>query len=435
MLERKAMAQLERWHSTKGNQALIVTGARQVGKTYLVERFAERHYDNLVKIDFIERPEAVDVILGARDARDLLVRITALADAPLEEGKTLFFFDEIQRCGDIITWLKYLVSDGRFDVICSGSMLGTEVYDYRSYPVGTVDVFEMFPLDFEEFSWARGMSPSLWDEVRGAYESRTPLPDYLHERFMEEYRAYVLVGGMPEAVETFVSTSDTQRTRARQAAILNAYRADITRYVADAGHAQRIKTIYDAIPGQLNRERKRFFVNGIDKARRFDALAPDFDWLVAAGVVLRVTRVSEPAFPVGLSLEPSYFKLYLNDVGLLFSTLTKVDVLQLLQGETQINYGAPYENAVAQELAAHGHELRYFSSKKYGEVDFLLERGKPVVTLVEVKSGKESHKHKALDNLMAVPNWPIDEALVLHPYNLATFGKVTYLPIYMAGLL
>lgn len=265
MLERRAMAQLEQWHATKDSHALIVTGARQVGKAYLVERFAERHYENLVKIDFLERPEATDVIRGARDARDLLVRVTALADAPLEPGKTLLFFDEIQRYGDIITWLKYLVADGRFDVICAGSMLGTEVYDYRSYPVGFVDVLEMFPLDFEEFGWARGISPSLWDEVRGAYGSRTPLAGYLHERFMEEFRAYVLVGGMPEAVDTFSSTSDTQRTRACQAAILNAYRADITRYVTDAGHVQRIKTIYDAVPSQLNRERKRLFVNGIDK--------------------------------------------------------------------------------------------------------------------------------------------------------------------------
>lgn len=333
--------------------------------------------------------------------------------------------------------MRYLAEDGRFDVIYSGSMLGVEAYDYRSLPVGTLDIVDMFPLDFQEFCWAAGVDDSLWEIARGCFENRTEVPGFLHERFVDLFSRYVLVGGMPEAVQVFFSTNDTQAMRARQKSILTAYRADITRYVRDEVHAQRIKTIFNAIPAQLNKENRRFLVSGIDKKRRFDALAPDFDWLVNAGVALTVAKATEAVFPLGMNVDRSFFKLFLCDVGLLFSTFSTVDVQQLLVHSDDINLGSAYESAVAQEMRAHGHEsLYYYHTTKVGEVDFLIEMpGSTEIVPVEVKSGKYSTRHAALDRLLEVKNYGIKRAYVLHRGNVRAEGAVTYMPLYMAAFL
>lgn len=437
MLKRKITERLKLWKRTKTNQGLLIMGARQVGKTSIVEQFGRDAYDNLIKIDFVEQPDAIDLISNAKSIDDLLVRITALASRPLPDGKTLLFFDEVQRCGDAITWMRYLANDGRFDVVYSGSMLGVEAYDFRSLPVGTIDIVEMFPMDFEEFSWALGVDPTLWEIVRASFESDAVVPDFIHEKLIDLYRRYVLVGGMPDAVQLFVDTHDTQAMRVRQRAILDTYRADITRYVDDVVHAQRIRTIFDAIPAQLNKESRRFMVSGIDKKRRYDSMRPDFDWLENAGVALPVKRVTEAVFPLGMSREDSYFKFYLNDVGLLFSTFAPVDVEAIIARRDEVNLGQAFENAVAQELRAQGREsLFYFSTAKVGEVDFLLEDMRTgEVIPVEVKSGRYSTKHAALDRLLEVKNFGIRRAIVLHGRNVEHGGKVTYLPLYMAGLL
>ncbi|MEG0303098.1 ATP-binding protein [Gordonibacter sp.] len=437
MLTRKIESKLAEWKRTKTKQGLLITGARQVGKTSSVEKFATEEYSNLIKIDFVEAPSAVKLISEARDIEDLIVRITSLASRPLPNEKTLLFFDEVQRCGDAITWMRYLADDGRFDVIYSGSLLGIEAYDFRSLPVGTIDIVEMFPLDFEEFCWANGLDGSLWDIVAGCFASKTPVPDFLHERFMDLFRRYVLVGGMPEAVHVFVSTNDTQAMRARQKSILDAYRADITRYADNKVHAQRIKTIFNAIPAQLGKENRRFVVSGIEKKKRFADMASDFGWLENAGVVIPARKATEATFPLGLSQEQSFFKLYQSDVGLLFSTFEAVEVRSIIENAISVNFGAAFENAVAQELRAHGREaLFYYYSKKIGEVDFLLQQpGSMDVIPVEVKSGSRSHSHAALDNLMRVPNYRLSQGCVLHPFNVENDGLVDYLPLYMAGLL
>ncbi len=437
MLSRTILDSLIAWKETKNSQGLLITGARQVGKTSIIEAFAAQHYDSLIKIDFVEKPEAVSIITQAKSLDDLLVRITALAANPLSEQKTLLFFDEVQRCGDAITWMRYLSSDPRLDVIYSGSLLGVEAFDFRSLPVGTIDILEMFPMTFREFTWAAGFDESLWSIVEDSFQKTEPVPDFIHDRLIDLYYQYALVGGMPEAVQTFVETHDTQAMRARQRAILDGYRADITRYVTDPVHAQRIKTIFDAAPAQLNKENKRFIISGIDKKRRFEDYQSDFDWLTNAGVVLPVKRASEAQFPLGLVRDDSFFKLYLNDVGLLFSTLSDADVLAVLDRRDLVNFGQVFENVTAQELRAHGRSaLYYFNKTKVGEVDFLIEgRREPIVIPVEVKSGKSSHSHAALDHLMEVENYHLEKALVLHRENVEAEGKMLYLPLYMTALL
>lgn len=437
MLKRKITDRMLEWKQTKQSQGLLITGARQVGKTFSIEEFAAEHYSNMIKIDFVKQPDAVDIIGQASSLEDLIMRITTLAKHPLPDGKTLLFFDEIQRCGDVITWMRYLAQDGRFDVIYSGSMLGVEVFDYRSLPVGSLDVVEMFPLDFEEFTWAFGTDALLWDAVRTCYEEHNEVPDYIHDRFMELFYRYVLVGGMPEAVQLFVNTSDTQAMRARQKSILDTYRADITRYITDASWAQTVKTIYHAVPAQLNKENKRYVVSGIDKDARFKSMQASFDWLENAGITIPVKRATEAMFPLGLSCENSFFKLYMNDVGLLFSTFAPVDVKAIVARADKINLGQAFENVVAQELRAHGRkELYYFNTSKVGEVDFLIEdRRLPEVLPIEVKSGKYSSKHTALDALMDVKNYDLKRAVVLHKFNARIDGKTYYLPFYMVSLL
>lgn len=437
MLRRKAEGLLENWKRTKGKQGLLVTGARQVGKTSTIEAFATKHYDHVVKIDFVEQPDAVEVISRARNLDDLVMRVTALASNPLEPGKTLLFFDEVQRCGDAITWMRYLAQDNRFDVIYSGSMLGVEAFDFRSLPVGTIDVVEMFPLDFEEFSWAYGTADELWRVVRECRLAAEAVPDFIHEKLSNLFWLYVLVGGMPEAVQAYVSTNDTQLMRSRQRSILDAYRADITRYIKDVEHSQRIKTIYDAMPAQLNKENKRFVVSGMDKSKRFAELRPDFDWLAHAGVAISVSRVTEPTFPLGLTAESSFFKLYLSDVGLLFSHFGAAEVKGILAKKGDVNFGMAFESAVAQQLRASGHErLYYFNKRGVGEVDFVVDDLRSGEVLpIEVKSGANSHRHAALDNLLKVDNYHLNRAFVLHDGNVEREGCVTYLPLYMSGLI
>lgn len=437
MLKRKMMDTLYEWKRTRNRQGLLITGARQVGKTSVVEAFGNEAYENVIKIDFVEQPEAIELISGAQGLDDLILRITALATRPLPDGKTLLFFDEVQRCQDAVTWIRYLAQDDRFDVIYSGSMLGVDAYNFRSLPVGTVDIVEMYPMDFEEFSWADGVDNSLWDVVRSCFNERREVPSFVHDRLMNEYWRYVLVGGMPEAVQTYASTHDTQAMRARQRGILNAYRADITRYVENREHAQRIRTIFNAVPAQLNKENRRFIVSGIDKEKRFNSIQSDFDWLENAGVVIPVKRATEAVYPLGMSRKDSYFKFYMNDVGLLFSTFGDADVEAVLAQKDSLNFGQAFENVVAQEFRACGHkQLYYFHTPKVGEVDFLLEgNNRPEVLPVEVKSGKYSTKHAALDALMSVDNYHLNRAVVLHRGNVKQEGIILYLPMYMGAFL
>lgn len=438
MLKRKIDAVIDAWRTSKTNQGLLITGARQVGKTSSIEAYGAEHYAAIVKIDFVEQPRAVEIISAAQDPDDLMLRITSLATAPIVPGDTLLFFDEVQRCSDAITWMRYLAADDRFDVIYSGSMLGIEAYDFRSLPVGTIDIVEMFPLDFEEFCWSQGIDERLWNTIVDCFAARESVPDFLHEQFLDLWKRYVLVGGMPQAVQTFVDTHDTQLMRLRQRSILDAYRADITRYVSDEIRSRQIKTIFDAVPAQLNKENRRFVIRGVTDGGRFSKkIESDFDWLADAGVVIPVFRSTEPVFPLGFSREVNQFKLYLSDVGLLFSTFPAVDVERLLEVSEKMNLGSVYENAVAQELRAHGHEsIYYFNKRGVGEVDFLVEEDRsPLVVPIEVKSGGNSHRHAALDALMGVKNYKFEGAIVLHPGNLEENGAITYLPIYFAAFL
>ncbi|KAB8291991.1 ATP-binding protein [Bifidobacterium avesanii] len=434
MLNRKVERELEAWHAAPQRTALLVTGVRQIGKTYIIRHFAASHYDHVAELNFIENPRLVSLFSTPRDAKNLLMRLELAVNTPLVPGKTLIFFDEVQECKELVTAIKFLVDDGRFDYALSGSLLGVELEDVRSVPVGYVTEVDMYPLDFEEFCWSRGVGADVFAMLHDHFVRREPVDSFIHDRLMDLYANYLVIGGMPAAVASFAANGSVSDVRTIQENIKREYRRDISKYARKEDRLH-IRSIYDLVPSELNNANKRFTFSKIDKGLRFKAVAADFDWLVAAGVTIAAYNVNEPCVPLEMSKERNLFKLFYNDVGLLTSSFLKKTSLDVLDGNPDVNYGAIYENAMAQELSAHGFGLYYFNSKKWGELDFLVQDRNDVVVPIEVKSGKSYKRHRAMDNVLAQVDYHLDGGYVFGPCNVSVEDKVTYLPIYMAGLL
>ena len=432
MINRKITKRLERFYEDGGRYALLIDGARQVGKTFIVEEFAKTHYENFIEINFLRNESAKRIFQDNEDEKDVLVKLSAFSQRELRRGKTLVFFDEIQECPDAVTYIKFLVQDGTCHYILSGSLLGVELKNVRSVPVGFMDEVRMFPLDFEEFVLANGELPALIEKAREAWLGRRPLDRLYHERLAKLFRLYLVVGGMPAAVQRFLETHDIAAVIAEQRQILVEYRTDITKY--DEENSLRIREVFERLAPELNKKNKRFYVNSIKEGERAERLEDEFVWLKEAGVALPSYVVDEPQVPLMLSKKSNLFKLFMNDVGLLSAMYMDGIQLRILNGETDINFGSVYENAVAQEFAAHGFPLYYYVSREHGEVDFVVERMGNVLP-VEVKSGKHYQRHRALNRLMSVPDYAIPEALVLDDAAFKVETPVYYAPVYMAMFL
>lgn len=429
MLNRKIWAKLESFKSNADKKTLLLTGARQVGKTYIVEQFAKAMYRSFVEINFIKDSTAKAIFQDVADEKDVLRRLTAYAQGKLIPGETLVLFDEVQECPEAVTYAKFLVEKGGCHYIYSGSLLGVELKNVRSVPVGYMDEEEMFPLDFEEFLEANGEGADVISEARAAFDGRRAVDAFMHDRLMRYFRLYLVVGGMPAAVQRYVDTNDLAAVAAKQRSVLRAYRRDISKY--DPDHALRIREIYDLLPSELASENKRFKMAVAVPDSRFSRIEDGFMWLKNAGVAIPAFCVEEPKPPLRLSEKRSLFKLFANDVGLLAAMYAEGIQLRILAGEKALNIGAVYENAVAQELRAHGFSPYYFHSKKKGELDFVVENAGRAMP-IEVKSGKDYKRHNALQNVLADKNYPIDEAIVLSNGNLECAGRIVYAPVYMA---
>ena len=413
----------------QGNSAsLLLTGARQTGKTFAVRKFARDSGLELVEINFYEDSQAITIFEGAKDADDVLFRLSAYTNTVLKPGNTLIFFDEIQKFPDIVTWIKFLVEEGSYKYALSGSLLGVELKNIRSVPVGYMSVIDVYPLDMEEFFRAVGVSDAVLDSVELAFSEKRPVDRVVHDSLMRLVGIYLVVGGMPAAVQAYIDTNNLQNVNARQADIMRLYKWDISQY--DPGQKLGINEMFDLIPSELNACNKRFVLKRLNEHARFQKYENGFIWLKDAGAALPVYNVSEPVSPLKLNEERNLFKLFQNDVGLLSSQYSDGIALRIIRGEVNVNYGAVYENLTAQELSAHGFSLYYFNSKKLGELDFVLETSDGVVP-VEVKSGKDYERHNALKNVLACDNYGIRNAIVLTNDNLRTSGRVTYMPIYM----
>lgn len=432
-LKRRAMKLMESWHNAPNRTALLIDGARQVGKTYLVREFAHTHYQHLVEFNFIEDPDLTRMFGKPRKADDILMRMELASDEPMQPGNTLVFLDEIQQCKEVATAIKFLVDDGRYDFILSGSLLGVELEDIRSVPTGYLTEIRMFPLDFEEFCWSQGVSEDVFAMLRDHFERRIPVDEFVHDRLKRLFSQYLVIGGMPAAVASFIDNKSIGDVRTIQENITHEYRRDISQY-ARREDRLHIRSIYDLIPGELNNPNKRFTFSKIEKNARFRTTAADFDWLAAANVAIPAYNVDEPK-RLKMSMERNLFKLFYSDVGLLTGSFLKSTSLDILDGVEDVNYGSIYENLVAQELTAHGFDdLYYYNSKKLGELDFLIQDRNDNVIPLEIKSGKGYKRHRALDNVLAADTYHIQQGYVLGPDNVSVSGRVTYLPIYMVGL-
>ncbi|MCR5316190.1 MAG: ATP-binding protein [Bacteroidaceae bacterium] len=435
MINRKVDKEL-RSFLMNDKRSLLVTGARQVGKTFSIRQAAKDCFEHVVEINFIEQPSAVQMFNGVTDAKELLLRISAFSRKTLIPGKTLIFFDEVQECKEIVTAIKFLVDEGSYRYVMSGSLLGVELKDIRSIPVGYMSEKEMYPLDLEEFAEAIGISKEVIAHLRECYEQRKPVDDFIHERMMEMIRLYLVVGGLPAAVQKYMDTNNLRRVYDEQRDIIKTYKRDITKY--DPDHKLQIEEIYNLIPPELNAKNKRFILKELNAKARYSRYASGILWLKDAGVALPTYNIEEPRLPLLLNKQHNLFKLFLNDVGLLAAAYGGNIQLQLLSKESNINYGAIYENLVAQELYAHGfpidHDLFYFSSKKQGELDFVAEYEGAVLP-IEVKSGKDYDRHRALANVMQNEEYNIPFAIVFCQNNVQTSDKVVYLPIYMTMFL
>lgn len=428
MIIRKIDKDLERFYSSETNKALLITGARQVGKTYSIRAFGRSHYENFVEINFLENKDAQSLFENATGSKDLLMRLSAITGENMIPGKTLIFFDEIQVAKEIVTAIKFLVEDNSYRYILSGSMLGVELKNLRSVPVGYMDIAEMYPMDFEEFARANGVSSLIIDSLKDAFVNRKLVDPVVHNKMMSLFELYLIVGGMPAAVEKYLKTNNLSEVLCEQRSIMELYKMDISQY--DPDHKLYIEEIFDLIPSELNSQNKRFILKNLNENLKFSRYENSFIWLKEAGVALPTFCASEPHVPLKISKATNLFKLFLSDVGLLASSYMNNIQVKILNHEKDINFGAIYENAVAQELKAHGFDLYYFKSKKQGELDFIVENDGEVLP-IEVKSGKDYKKHAALSNVMANEDYNIPAAYVFNNGNVEQIGRVIYLPIYM----
>ena len=428
MLRRKITRRIEDFYRNHPQKAMMIIGARQVGKSYIIEDYATKHYESVIKVDLIENPDYMSLFSDARSAEDVLLRLSALFGDRMIPGNTMIFFDEVQECRELITQIKYLVQDGTYDYILSGSLLGTVFKDIISVPVGYMDIVEMYPLDFEEFAEANGVGSKVIDALRNAFEKKEPVDSFLHERMMALFELYLIVGGMPAAVSTYLETKNLRKVAEEQTAIIRLYRRDISKY--DENDRLYLNEIFDLIPSELNAKNKRFILKSLNEHARFDKYYDSFLWLKNAGVALPANVVDEPQVPLLLSKNQNLFKLFSNDVGLLAAQYGNEIQLKILQHETTMNFGAIYENVAAEELTAHGYTLFYYNSKKFGEIDFLIEDSGKVV-LIEIKSGKDYYRHNAMDHVLNYEPYGTDDGYVFCCGNIERKGKTTYFPIYM----
>lgn len=431
MLFRKAETKINKWIESN-DVALLVTGARQVGKTFLIRECLKNSKYDILEINFLKSPELVESFNYSisQNAQNLIQLFSIISSKPLKKKETIIFIDEVQECKEILTAIKFLVEDGSYKYVLSGSLLGVELVNLKSAPVGYLHTIQMYPLDFEEFLIANKLHTSFIDELRTCFNNRTRVNDFLHSKIIDAFHRYLIVGGMPKAVSTYVETNDFVETSIVHNDIINQYRNDFSKYENDKSKKLQLKKVYDLIPSEINKPNKRYVYNHLDKNIKYDRYENNFNWLIDAGVAIPVYNVSEPKTPLLINKKDNLFKFFLSDVGLLTTMYGNATILKLLQNSNEINYGAVYENFIAQELYCHNIKPYYYNNKKNGEIDFIIEyMGN--INLFEIKSGKNYKVHSALNNLFNIRDYNIDSAYVFSNYNLEKNDKITYLPIYM----
>ena len=435
MLYRKITSYIEEYLKSDTDKILILEGARQVGKSFSIREAGTRLFPNYVEINFVEDDEGEQLFKNIHKKEDFYLTLSMIAGNKLSDrDNTLVFFDEIHHYPQYLTMLKFLREDGRYRYIASGSLLGITLQDTTSIPVGSIIRKEMFQLDFEEFLIANGFGSEAITMLRHAYENRQSLTEENHNHVLDLFRRYLLVGGLPDVVNTYLDTHNIVRVREVQDGIGSLYADDASKYEKEHSKKLLVRRIYEMIPSQMGNKKKRIVAQEIrgKEGDRFSQYQEEFEYLVSSGIALAVHAISNPHFPLSKSLQKNLLKLYLNDVGLLTGLLYHNNIRPVLEDVRSINLGSVYESVVAQELRAHGHKLFYYDNRKQGEIDYLIDDHIAMSAHpIEVKSGKDYTAHSALNNLLKDPDYHIQTGTVIsNERKIYQEGKVTYMPVY-----
>lgn len=433
MLYRKIEALIESHLQSEDDRILLIDGARQVGKTFIIRHAGKRLFPNFIELNMVEDSLGERLFADIGTVEDFYLQVSMLAGQHMKEKEnTLIFLDEIQVYPQLLTLLKFLAQDGRFTFVASGSLLGVTLSETTSIPMGSIRKVRMFPLDFEEFLYANGLSASAVSAMGQKFQRREALKEGAHRRVMDLFRKYLLVGGLPAAVNAYLSTKNILSVRELQREIHAYYAADASKY--DGEKKLKIRRVYDLIPSNMENKKKRVVAQQIENKRgkTFGDYADEFEYLISAGIALNVQAISNPVFPLLQSAGKNLLKLYLNDVGILTGLLYGSNIRAVLDDQKSVNLGSVYETAAASELIAHGYRLFYYDNRSKGEVDYLIDDYDSLsVVPIEIKSGKDYTVHSALSALVQNESYGIQQAFVLsNEREVVTKGKITYLPIY-----
>ena len=430
---RKIKAAIIDFLTSQSNKVLIIDGARQIGKSYIIREAGQELFPNYIEINLLEDSLNDRLFQNTKKIEDFYLQLSMLAgDKLAAKENTLVFLDEIQAYPHLLTLLKFLKQDDRFTYIASGSLLGVTLYQTSSIPMGSIEIMHMYPMDFEEFLIASGYGEMALSSIKMKFEAKESLDENVHNKLMDSFKKYLLSGGLPDAVKTFIETSNIVKVRTIQNEIHNYYGMEASKY--DLQKKLKIKRIYDMIPSTLENKKKRIIVKDIEnkKGKRFSDYQDEFDYLINAGIALEVKAVSTPVFPLDENSGKNLLKLYLNDAGILTSTLYQNNIRPILDNMASVNLGTVYEAVVAQELKAHGKSLFYYDNKTKGEVDFLINDYEDLsIVPIEVKSGKNYTIHSAIDTFISNKDYNVKKAYVLsNERTVYTKNGITYLPVY-----
>ena len=433
MLFRKIQADIEKYLRSESNKILVIDGARQIGKTYIIKYTGEKLFENYIEINMIEDFLGDKLFENVKTVDDFYLQVSMLAGDKMKDKKnTLIFIDEIQAYPHLLTLLKFLKKDDKFTYIASGSLLGVTLAKTTSIPIGSIEVKRMYPLDFEEFLISQGFNEFALNSLRNKFENEESLDENTHTKLLDQFKKYLLVGGLPDAVNSYNKNKNIVEVRSIQDEIHEYYAIDAAKY--DAENRLKIRRIYDSIPSTLENKKKRIVVQNIEniKGKRFSDYRDEFDYLIYAGISLEVKAISTPVFPLIESSGKNLLKLYLNDVGMLTNILYKNNIRAVLDDNRSINLGSVYESVAASELKAHGFNLFYYDNRNKGEVDFLIDDYNELsVVPIEVKSGKDYTVHSALNHFVSNDDYSIKKGYVLsNSREVKRNGKIVYMPIY-----
>ena len=435
MLYRKIRSYIEEYLKSDEDKILLIEGARQIGKSYIIRDVGTGLYGNYVEINFVVDDEGEKIFKNVHTTEEFYLKLSMVAGTRLDQYKnTLVFIDEIQHYPQFLTMLKFLREEHKYRFISSGSLLGITLKGTVSVPVGSVILKKMYQLDFEEFLIANDFGKDAIDYLRKSFENKQSLSQEVHDKVLGLFKRYLLVGGMPDAVNEYLATHNIVKVRETQEAIRVLYGIDASRYEEGAAKKLHIRRIYDMIQSQMENKKKRIVAKDIQnrKGDRFSNYIEEFEYLINSGISIASNAISNPKYPLAESQQKSLLKLYMNDVGMLSSQLYQYNVQSILNDIPGVNLGSVYESAVAQELKAHYNKLFYYDNKQKGEVDFIVDDSRTMSVLpIKVKSGRDYTVHSALDNLMAVPDCNIVSSIVLsNEREIKSKGNINYYPIY-----